>query len=137
MKKKSSKVILIVVLSLAALGIIAGILVSFCYKPYMAVYLTTGNIYFGKTSLFPCVKMQDPWFFQSTEDGGLSFQRFSDAVWAPKTGMKINRNQIVFMSKLSETSPIIATMEGKGVPQQQFQQTGVPDVSGAEIDEGN
>jgi len=118
MQKKSPKIILIIILSAVALGIIGCAAFSLFYRPYMAVYLITGDIYFGKASLFPCVKIQDPWFLQRAEDGGLSLEKFSDAVWAPKGGMKINRDQIVFMSRISDASPVVAAIEGRSVPQQ-------------------
>ncbi|MFA4999669.1 MAG: hypothetical protein WC519_03015 [Parcubacteria group bacterium] len=131
--KKSLNIVLIVVVAFVVLAITAGVLFSICYRPYMAVYLTTGNIYFGKTSFFPCVKMRDPWFLQQSENGGLSLQKFSDAVWAPKGGMKINRKQIVFMSKLSDVSPIIATMEGRSLPSQQMLQNNLPETDNEEV----
>ncbi len=136
MAKKSSKAILITVLSVVGALIVAGVVFSLCYKPYMAVYLTTGDIYFGKTSVFPCVKIQDPWFLQRGDDGSLSLEKFSDAVWAPKGGMKVSRDQIVFTSKLSELSPVVAAIEGRGVPQQQIeepQDSGEEDVNLEEV----
>jgi hypothetical protein len=118
MAKKSSKVFLIVSLSIVGLVILAGAAVSIFYKPYMAVYLVTGDMYFGKTNVFPCVKIQDPWFLQRAEDGSLTLEKFTDAIWAPENGMKINRKHIIFISKLSESSPIIAAIEERGTSQQ-------------------
>lgn len=129
MAKKSSKTVLIISLSVIGLAVLAGVAVSIFYKPYMAVYLTTGDIYFGKTSVFPRVKIQEPWFLQRNEEGGLSLEKFSDAIWAPENGMKISKGQIVFMSKLSESSPIIAAIEGRGVSQQILE---TPSVGGDE-----
>jgi hypothetical protein len=126
MIKKPSKVLLIASLSLVGLMIIAGVVVSIFYKPYMAVYLTTGDVYFGKTSVFPCVRIQDPWFLQRTEDGGVTLERFADAAWMPKGKMRVNKDQIVFMSRLSELSSIVAAIEGRNVPQQQATQQQLP-----------
>lgn len=134
MAKKSSKAILITVLSVVGALIVAGIVFSLCYRPYMAVYLTTGDIYFGKTSVFPCVKIQDPWFLQRADDGSLSHEKFSDAVWAPEGGMKISRSQIVFMSRLSGASPVIAAIEGRSVPQQQAPQQQLPEENEESVD---
>ena len=104
------------------IGIIAGVIFSLVHRPYMAVYLATGDIYFGRVSFFPRVTIQDPWFFRRAEDGSVSLERFSDAVWMPEDMIKINRDQIVFMARISENSQIIAMMEGRVTPQQQQQQ---------------
>jgi hypothetical protein len=135
MQKKSPKTVLIIALSIAGLGVIGCAAFSLFYRPYTAVYLTTGDIYFGKTNLFPCVKIQDPWFLQRAEDGGLSLEKFSDAVWAPKGGMKISRDQIVFISRLSDMSPVIAAIEGKSVPQQITQPPAEENDESIELDE--
>jgi hypothetical protein len=119
MAKKSSKIFLIVSLSIIGLAILTGAGVSIFYKPYMAVYLTTGDMYFGKTSVFPCIKIQDPWFLQRAEDGSVSLQRFSDAFWMPRGGMRINRDQVIFISRIANQSPVAITIEGGGVTQQQ------------------
>ncbi len=122
MKNKSLKTIFVVLVSLVVLGIVVGAIFSFIRRPYMAVYLVTGDIYFGRVSSFPRVTIRDPWFFRRAEDGSVSLERFSDAVWMPEDVIKINRDQIVFMARISENSQIIAMMEGRVNPQQQQQQ---------------
>ena len=122
MKNQSLKIVFIVLASLVALGIIAGVIFSFVHRPYMAVYLATGDIYFGRVSSFPCVTIQDPWFFRRAEDGSVSLERFSDAVWMPEDTIKLNRDQIVFMARISENSQVIAMIEGRVDPRQQEQQ---------------
>ena len=121
MKNKSLKIVFIVLVSLVVLGIVVGAIFSFVRRPYMAVYLATGDIYFGRVSVFPRVTIQDPWFFRRAEDGSVSLERFSDAVWMPEDVIKINRDQIVFMARISENSQVIAMMEGRVSPQQQQQ----------------
>ena len=122
MKNQSLKIAFIVLVSLVVIGIIAGVIFSLFHRPYMAVYLATGDIYFGRVSSFPHVTIQDPWFFRRAEDGSVSLERFSDAVWMPEDVIKINRDQIVFMARISENSQIIAMMEGRTDPRQQEQQ---------------
>jgi len=147
MKNQSLKIVFIVLASFIVFGVIVGIIFSLIHRPYMAVYLVTGDIYFGRTSFFPCVRIQDPWFFRRAEDGSVNLERFSDAVWMPEDVIKVNRDQIVFMTRISENSQIIAMMEGRIDPrQQQLQQSSpqqlqqpqlqeeiiVPDVDGRE-----
>ena len=69
MKNQFLKTAFIVLVSLVVIGIIAGVIFSFIHRPYMAVYLATGDIYFGRVSSFPHVTIQDPWFFRRAEDG--------------------------------------------------------------------
>jgi hypothetical protein len=118
-RKTSLNILWIILGAVAVLGIVAYVVISIFFKPYMAVYLTTGDIYFGKVSNFPCIKISDAWFLQRSEDGNLGLQKFSDAVWLPTGEIKISRDQVVFTAKLSKDSPIIQAIEGKAVPQQQ------------------
>jgi len=119
MKNQYLKIALTIFVSLMVLGIIASVIFSFVRRPYMAVYLATGDIYFGRVSVFPRVTIQDPWFFSRAEDGSVSLERFSDAVWMPEDVIRINRDQIVFIAKVSKDSQIIAMMEGRVTPQPQ------------------
>ena len=108
------------------IGAITTAVLYFVHRPYMAVYLATGDVYFGRTSLFPRVVIHNPWFLQRAEDGSLSLENFSDAIWMPQGGMKINRDQIVFMSRLSSASSVIAVIEGRATSQQQIPQQQIP-----------
>ncbi len=148
-KKNFYKLIALIVLAIILLGAIITTALYFLHRPYMAVFLTTGDIYFGRTSLFPRVVIERPWFLRRAEDGSLSLENFSDAIWMPSGGMKINREKIVFMSRLSSESPVIAAIEGRALPQQQIpQQTqqevilpdtveGIPGINEREINEVN
>ena len=119
MQNKSSKIIFVAIVFLVVIGAIVSAIFSFVNRPYMAVYLATGDIYFGRTSLFPRVTMQDPWFLQRAEDGTLSLARLTDAVWMPEGEFKINRDQVVFMARLADNSQVVAMMEGRIDPRQQ------------------
>jgi len=125
-QKKYYKIILLVVCVLFFIGAITTAVLYFVHRPYMAVYLATGDVYFGRTSLFPRVVIHNPWFLQRAEDGTLSLESFSNAIWMPQGGMKINRDQIVFMSRLSSASSVIAVIEGRATPQQQIPQQQIP-----------
>ena len=125
-QKKYYKIILLVVCVLFFIGAITTAVLYFVHRPYMAVYLATGDVYFGRTSLFPRVVIHNPWFLQRAEDGTLSLESFSNAIWMPQGGMKINRDQIVFMSRLSSASSVIAVIEGRATSQQQIPQQQIP-----------
>lgn len=98
-------------------------------KPYVAVYLVTGDIYYGKMSYSPKFTLDDAIFLQRGQDGNLGLQKLSDAFWKPKGPMYIEKDQIVFWSKLDPSSPVINAIEGLPLPaemQAQQQPTQAP-----------
>lgn len=86
-------------------------------KPkYAAVYLSTGEIYFGKLSWFPSPRLSDVWLFQRTQEQGLSLDRFTNVVWQPLEPMRLSRDKIVFWTYLQPTSPVVQAIEGRILP---------------------
>src|SRR3989344_8642132 len=64
-------------------------------SPYSAVYLATGDIYYGKLSWFPRPKLREVWFLQRGVDpqsGQAQFglNRFATAFWGPVDEMYLN-----------------------------------------------
>jgi ABC-type antimicrobial peptide transport system permease subunit len=90
-------------------------------KKYVAVYLVTGDIYFGKIKWFPYPQLSDVVLLQRTQDQGLTVDRFSNAVWKPQEPMRLSKDKIVFWTYLSSESPIVAFIENKLATQQQPQ----------------
>ena len=88
----------------------------FMRKSYVAVYLVTGDIYYGRMSYSPRFALENAVFLQNGEDGQLSLQKLSDAFWKPKGPMYIERDQIVFWTKLDSSSPIVSAIEGLPIP---------------------
>lgn len=101
------------VIAIVFLGLAASFLFGAFYRPYTAVYLTSGDVYYGKLSTFPGVTLHDPWFIQRTEDGNFSLLKFSDAFWKPGNSMRISSDKIIFTSRLQKDSPIVDAIEGK------------------------
>lgn len=106
-----------VFVSIAVTIVVLGLGVSFLfgalYKPYTAVYLSTGDVYYGKLSTFPGLTLHDPWFVQRMPDGNFSLAKFSDAFWKPRGAMRLSSDKVVFTAKLDKTSPIVEAMEGR------------------------
>lgn len=77
---------------------------------YWAVYLSTGDIYIGKLSHFPRFHLSDVWFFQKTSDAQnpLSLAKFTQAFWGPEDNLYLSEKQIIWKSKLAETSQVIS-----------------------------
>jgi len=78
-------------------------------RSYWAVYLNTGDIYFGKLSLFPRFSLSDVWFLQRNADDAqnyLSIAKFDDAFWGPQDKIYINEKNIIWKTKLREDGQV-------------------------------
>ncbi len=78
-------------------------------NPYYAVYLQTGDMYFGKLSRFPKLTLSDVWFLQANtaEQGGAELIKYSNAMFGPKDKMEINKENVVWISKLEDDSQVV------------------------------
>jgi len=80
-------------------------------NPYYAVYLQTGDMYFAKLSRFPKLILSDIWFLQANieenQQTGFNLVEFSDAMFGPKDKMEINRENVVWISKLRDDSQVV------------------------------
>jgi hypothetical protein len=83
---------------------------------YVAVYLQTGELYFGSMRWFPTPQLSHVMLLQRTQDQGLTLDRFTNAVWRPKEPMQIRPDKIVFWTYLEPESPIVQALEGRIVP---------------------
>jgi hypothetical protein len=132
--KKSNLVLLIVAIVLAVL-IIVGIVWKVVTGPrYSAVYLSTGDIYFGKLTHFPNYGLKQVYTIQITQDeqNPLSVQRFRNTFWGPEDFMALNKDNVIWvvgldsqgqMAQLLETNPNLQPQQQPAgqVPQQQQQ----------------
>ncbi len=90
-------------------------------KNYVAVFFNNGAVYFGKLSTFPRLKLYNAIFVQVGQDDQLSLQRFSDAFWMPAGPLYLNKDSILFIAPLNESSPLVNLIEGKTLPQPRIQ----------------
>lgn len=108
--------IVIVVVLLIGAGVWVGVAVMAggaqqpALSPYSAVYLSTGDIYFGKLSWSPTPHMDDAWFLQRGTDAKgnptVGVYPFSQVAWGPSDTVNFNSQQIVFWTRLNATSSI-------------------------------
>lgn len=119
---KASKVLVIIlivliVLIIIGLGIWLGVDLVVgnggqqALSPYSAVYLSTGDIYFGKLDWSSSAPhMEDAWFLQrGTDSKGnptVGVYPFSQVAWGPAGDVYFNPQQVVFWTRLSATSSI-------------------------------
>ena len=79
-------------------------------NPYYAVYLRTGDMYFGKISRFPKFVLSDVWFLQTStqeDQTGFNLAKFSNAIFGPQDKMEINKENVVWISKLRDESEVV------------------------------
>lgn len=141
---KKGKVIFfgIIIVAVIALAVWAGILIAGMQpgvnpdapSPYSAVYLSTGDIYFGKLSWFPSPHMTNVWFIQrNTDQSGqtqVSFVPMKSVFYGPMDEINFNAQDIVFSTRLKNSSQIVRAMEN---PSAVGQQTGVSGAASSTV----
>lgn len=107
-------IIIIAILAFVFLGIFIGKYFLYNHQ-YYAVYLDTGDLYFGRLSKFPSLKLKDVWYIQNNrqKNGRLSLNQFSKVLWGPEDEMSLNNDRIVWTVKLRKDSNLIPILEGK------------------------
>lgn len=75
-------------------------------QSYYAVYLQTGDMYFGKLSRFPKLILSDVWYLQKDQNG-FSLAKFTNTVFNPQDKLEINRDKVIWIAKLQEESGIV------------------------------
>ena len=117
---KSVAIVIIIVVIVLFVGL--GIWIGMCFhaggsaandsslSPYSAVYLSTGDIYFGTLVWSPSPHLEDAWFLQrGTNAAGnatVSVYPFSQVTWGPSDTVYLNSSQIIFWTRLSSTSTV-------------------------------
>lgn len=108
----------IVVVLLVVLVVVVSLQVLFAKKGYTAVYLRSGDLYFGKMVKFPAFGLKNVYTIQVTQDPQtpLRIQKFSDIFWGPEDYLKINPREVVWtthlksggqLSQLLKTNPTL------------------------------
>ncbi len=120
MKKKT--VILIAVVAVLALALGVAITLKVLSKSdemkaskFTAVYMASGDIYFGKMSWFPWPKLQNVWYLQRGVDKEnqpqLGIMPFNKIIWSPIDEIRLNSKQIILWTKIREGSELAKALE--------------------------
>jgi hypothetical protein len=118
--------IVVVVLFLALVGIL--VWQNWLSQPsYYAVYLRTGDLYFGQLSRFPSFSLSHVYMLQvnaQNQQNPVNIQKFSNVFWGPEDFIKINRDDVVWYTKLKSDSQLMRVIESNPdlVPTQSNQQ---------------
>ena len=113
MSKKNIAIVVVLVLVVAVFGF-------WQYKAshandYFVVYLATGEVYVGKLTVFPNMKLTNGYILQVTKDpadptkNNFQLNPISQALWAPSELHLIEKN-VVFYGPLLPTSKIAQTI---------------------------
>jgi hypothetical protein len=90
---------------------------------YSAVYLSTGDVYFGKLSWFPWPHMKNVWFLQrSTNQQNqtqLGLAPLKDAFWGPVDEIYLNTKQVIFWTSLRNDSQVAQALANQSALSQQ------------------
>jgi len=98
-------------------------------QSYWAVYLNTGDLYFGQLHRFPTLSLSDVWFIQrNAQDTTNPFTlvKFEQAFWKPENKIYLSEKDIVWKAKLQADSPILDTIKNSAAAQNQGQQNQLP-----------
>jgi len=137
--KKLLIILLIILVIVLGLGIWLGVKILGnenleAPSKYSAVYLQTGDIYFGELSWFPWPSLKNVWLIQRTIDqqnqAQLGIAPLKNSFWGPTDKIYLNPKQVVFWTNLRKDSQLVKALEnpnilnaGPGVQNQQTQQS--------------
>ncbi len=116
--KNSAAGILVIALVFVALAIWLGIVIGRSINetsPYSAVYLSTGDVYFGKLSWFPWPKLTDVWYLERVAGANgqsqLAILPLSGSFWKPRNEINLNPKQIIFWTRLEGSGDLAKLLQ--------------------------
>jgi len=105
MKTNLNKILLIIVVVLLVVLVVLLVRQYFVKGPsYYAVYLRTGDLYFGELSTFPSFVLKNVYLLQvnaQNQQNPINIQKFANVFWGPEDYLKINKDEVVWYTKLS------------------------------------
>lgn len=81
---------------------------------YSAVYLSTGDIYFGKLSWFPHLRLENAWHLERTVDSA-NQPRFGvipmeSTAWGASGTLYLNPKEVVFWTSVRKDSDVFSAL---------------------------
>lgn len=137
-KTVAAIVIILVVAFLIGVGIMVGAHVmnnsaansDASLSPYSAVYLSTGDVYFGILDWSPSPHMEDAWFLERTTNSAgqsaVGAYPLSQVSWGPAGAVYFNAQDIVFWTRLSSTSSVAQLMANPNAAAVAAEQNALP-----------
>ncbi len=115
-------VVIILILVVAALVVWQ---VGFKSAAYSAVFLRSGDLYFGELMRFPSFGLKNVYTLSVNPQDAqnpISIQRFKNVFWGPQDWLKINRDEVVWITKLDPAGQLAQLIKTNPdlLPQQQL-----------------
>lgn len=80
----------------------------------IAVYLSTGELYFGKLEdKLISYDLSNAWLLNKDDKGEYKLQEFQAAVWKPVGNLHISKDKIVFWTQIDSQSQVSQLIDGK------------------------
>jgi len=138
MSKRFVAVVVVIVIVLVFAGVWVGSILtgakSGTASGYTAVFLTSGDVYFGKLSWFPWPKLSKAWFLQRSTDEKnqpqIGLAPFSSVFWGPEGDVYLNPKQILFWAPIKSDSNVAKAIENPDSVRQQAPQGQAPQQQG-------
>lgn len=115
MKNSLNKVLFaIVIVLLVALVVIVGWKYLAGSPSYYAVYLRTGDLYFGELSTFPSFTLNHVYMLQinsQDQKNPVSIQKFTNVFWGPEDSLNINKSEVVWYTRLASDSKLVQLIQ--------------------------
>jgi hypothetical protein len=99
----------VVIVLLVALAAVLAWQFWFKTPTYYAVYLKTGDLYFGELTTFPYFGLTHVYMIQvnaQDKTNPVSVQKFTNIFWGPTDSLRINRDEVVWYTPLSSQSQL-------------------------------
>lgn len=99
------RIIWYLVLLLVVVGMVYGLWSTGVWsRGYSAVYLMSGDLYFGKLVRFPTFGLKEVVSIQPTQDPNtpLAISKFSNLFWGPENFMQISRDKVIWVVRLKD-----------------------------------
>ena len=115
--------VVIVVLAVVGLYVIPKVKVNI-ERPYTAVYMENGDVYFGRLSYFPRTTISNVYTIQRVADPkdpsktSLQVVPLSVSVWGPDK-LVLNRDKIILLGRVGEDSQVMRIIKQAESGQQQ------------------
>ena len=108
-ENKINKILLVLIIILLA---ILFVLIYQNKQPaFYAVYLETGELYFGNLHYFPYFYLDNVYFLTQVNNQ-FQLSKFENTAWSPEDKIYLTRSKIVWIAKIKENSQLIEIISG-------------------------
>lgn len=83
---------------------------------YYAVFMSTGDMYFGQLHTFPSMGLANVYALQKNPENKetpFSLVKFGDAFWGPQDYMALSKENVLWTSRLKADSQVVKFIESK------------------------